>query len=63
LAGAAKKANATVQAILDMKGGNYIALDAVRQLRRAAIATPLPISILLTNDEDVGTPGLFNALY
>jgi glutamate carboxypeptidase len=42
--------------IIDMKGGNYIALEAVRQIRRAAIATPLPITILLTSDEEVGTP-------
>ena len=42
--------------IFDMKGGNYIALEAIRQLRRAAIATPLPITILLTSDEEVGTP-------
>ncbi len=42
--------------IIDMKGGNYISLDAVRQINRAAIATPLPITILLTSDEEVGTP-------
>jgi glutamate carboxypeptidase len=42
--------------ILDMKGGNYAALDAIRQLSRAAIETPLPITMLLTPDEEVGTP-------
>jgi len=42
--------------IFDMKGGNYVSLEAVRQLRRAAVATPLPITILLTSDEEVGTP-------
>jgi glutamate carboxypeptidase len=42
--------------ILDMKGGNYSALEAVRQLRRAAVETPLPITILFTSDEEVGTP-------
>ena len=39
-----------------MKGGNYAALEAIRQLRRAAIETPLPITMLLTPDEEVGTP-------
>jgi glutamate carboxypeptidase len=42
--------------ILDMKGGNYLALEAIRQLARAAIATPLPITVLFTPDEEVGTP-------
>ena len=42
--------------ILDMKGGNYAALEAIRQLSRAAIETPLPITMLLTPDEEVGTP-------
>jgi glutamate carboxypeptidase len=39
-----------------MKGGNYLSLEAVRQLQRAAIATPLPVTFLLTPDEEVGTP-------
>jgi glutamate carboxypeptidase len=42
--------------ILDMKGGNYTALEAIRQLRRAAIATPLPVTVLFTSDEEVGSP-------
>ena len=42
--------------ILDMKGGNFLALEAMRQLIRAGIATPLPVTILLTPDEEVGTP-------
>ena len=42
--------------IFDMKGGNYLALEAIRQLARAAIATPLPITVLFTPDEEVGTP-------
>src|SRR5204863_8486823 len=29
--------------ILDMKGGNYLALEAVRQLMRAGVKTALPI--------------------
>ncbi len=42
--------------ILDMKGGNYLALEAIRQLARARIATKLPITMLLTSDEEVGSP-------
>ncbi|MGO4713991.1 M20/M25/M40 family metallo-hydrolase [Bradyrhizobium sp. 2TAF24] len=42
--------------IFDMKGGNYLSLEAIRQLQRAAIATPLPVTVLLTPDEEVGTP-------
>jgi glutamate carboxypeptidase len=42
--------------ILDMKGGNYLALEAIRQLARAGIATPLPITVLFTSDEEVGSP-------
>jgi glutamate carboxypeptidase len=42
--------------ILDMKGGNYLALEAVRQLMRAGVTTPLPITVLFTSDEEVGSP-------
>jgi glutamate carboxypeptidase len=42
--------------IYDMKGGNYLALEAIRQLQRAAFTTPLPITVLFTPDEEVGTP-------
>src|SRR5277367_1359355 len=42
--------------IFDMKGGNYLALEAIRQLARAAIATRLPVTVLFTPDEEVGTP-------
>jgi glutamate carboxypeptidase len=42
--------------IFDMKGGNYLALEAIRQLARAAITTPLPVTVLFTPDEEVGTP-------
>jgi glutamate carboxypeptidase len=42
--------------ILDMKGGNYLALEAVRQLMRAGVGTPLPITVLFTSDEEVGSP-------
>ncbi|MGB3864115.1 MAG: M20/M25/M40 family metallo-hydrolase [Xanthobacteraceae bacterium] len=44
--------------IFDMKGGNYLALEAIRQLQRAAFTTPLPITFLLTPDEEVGTPSV-----
>ena len=42
--------------ILDMKGGDYLALEAVRQLSRARIETKLPVTVLFTSDEEVGSP-------
>src|SRR5579862_2623020 len=42
--------------IFDMKGGGYLALEAIRQLARASFTTPLPITVLFTPDEEVGTP-------
>jgi glutamate carboxypeptidase len=42
--------------IMDMKGGNYISLEAIRQLIRAGLQTPLPVTVLFTPDEEVGTP-------
>lgn len=42
--------------LMDMKGGNYISLEALRQLMRAGIETPLPVTVLFTPDEEVGTP-------
>jgi glutamate carboxypeptidase len=42
--------------IQDMKGGNYLALEAIRQLARAGVATTLPITVLFTSDEEVGSP-------
>jgi glutamate carboxypeptidase len=39
-----------------MKGGNYIALEALRQLAAAGVATLLPVSVLFTPDEEVGSP-------
>lgn len=38
--------------ILDMKGGNYLALEAIRQARN----TQLPVTVLFTSDEEVGSP-------
>ena len=42
--------------IFDMKGGNYLSLEAVRQLQGNAWPTPLPVSVLFTSDEEVGSP-------
>ncbi len=43
--------------ILDMKGGTFAAVAAIAALRRAGIETPLPINVLLTSDEEIGSPG------
>ncbi|MGF7162564.1 glutamate carboxypeptidase [Rhodoligotrophos appendicifer] len=43
-------------AILDMKSGNYLAMEAIAQLTAAGFVTPLPVTYLLTGDEEVGTP-------
>ena len=42
--------------IFDMKGGNYTALEAIRQLQRIGAKIALPITFLLTSDEEVGSP-------
>lgn len=42
--------------ILDMKGGNYLSLEAIRLLGRAGVQTRLPITVLFTSDEEVGSP-------
>ncbi|MEM7021060.1 MAG: M20/M25/M40 family metallo-hydrolase [Pseudomonadota bacterium] len=42
--------------IWDMKGGNFLALEAVRMLKRVGIETPLPITMLFTSDEEIGSP-------
>lgn len=42
--------------IQDMKGGNYITLEAIRQIQIAGMETPLPIVALFTPDEEIGTP-------
>ncbi len=44
--------------ICDMKGGNYLTLEAIRQLARAGIATKLPVTIMFTPDEEIGTPSV-----
>ncbi|MCR9126996.1 MAG: M20/M25/M40 family metallo-hydrolase [Rhodobacteraceae bacterium] len=42
--------------IMDMKGGNFASVEALRQLARAGARTPLPVTVLFTPDEEVGTP-------
>ncbi|MEK9910276.1 MAG: M20/M25/M40 family metallo-hydrolase [Candidatus Puniceispirillum sp.] len=42
--------------IADMKGGNYLSLEAIRQLSAAGQQTPLPITVLFTSDEEIGSP-------
>ena len=42
--------------IQDMKGGNYLSLEAIRQLQRAGVRTKLPVTVLFTSDEEVGSP-------
>jgi glutamate carboxypeptidase len=42
--------------IQDMKGGNYLSLEAIRQLQRAGLETRLPVTVLFTSDEEVGSP-------
>lgn len=42
--------------IYDMKAGNLLLLEAIRQLAAAGIDTPLPLTVLFTSDEEVGSP-------
>ncbi|KEJ93638.1 glutamate carboxypeptidase [Pseudosulfitobacter pseudonitzschiae] len=42
--------------LMDMKGGNYVFLDALRKLLAAGVETPLPVTVLFTPDEEIGTP-------
>jgi glutamate carboxypeptidase len=42
--------------IQDMKGGTFAALEAIRSLVCAGHETPLPVTVLLTSDEEVGSP-------
>ena len=43
--------------ICDMKGGNFAAISAVKALADMGVKTPLPVHVLLTSDEEIGTPG------
>ncbi len=42
--------------IQDMKGGNFIALEAAKLLLASGSVPPLPITFLFTSDEEVGSP-------
>ncbi len=42
--------------IMDMKGGNFVSLEAIKALAAAGMQSPLPITVLFTPDEEVGTP-------
>jgi len=42
--------------LMDMKGGNYVYLDALRKILAAGIETLLPVTVLFTPDEEIGTP-------
>ena len=42
--------------ILDMKGGIVIALAALEALSHAGLTPPLPVTMLLNSDEEVGSP-------
>ena len=40
----------------DLKGGNLLVLEAIRQFVQAGIETPPPVTVLFTSDEEVGSP-------
>lgn len=42
--------------IYDMKAGSFLAFHAVRRILRERIPTRLPVTLLLTSDEEVGSP-------
>ncbi|KAA2214223.1 M20 family metallopeptidase [Teichococcus oryzae] len=42
--------------IYDMKAGSFFAFHSVRELLRQKVATRAPITLLLTSDEEVGSP-------
>lgn len=42
--------------VFDMKGGNVIALAALAALQKAGAFPQLPVTVLLTSDEEVGSP-------
>ena len=43
--------------IVDMKGGTYAAFAAMQQIMAAGLETPLPVHVLSTSDEEIGSPG------
>jgi|GEM_PF-52217 len=42
--------------IFDMKGGTFIAVEAMRQVLQTHGKTPLPVTFLLIPDEEIGSP-------
>ena len=42
--------------ILDMKGGIVVALAAIGALQKSGLTPPLPVTVLLNSDEEVGSP-------
>lgn len=42
--------------ILDMKGGTVISVEAMRHILAAGLRTKLPVTFLLTSDEEIGSP-------
>lgn len=42
--------------LCDMKGGTYLSFEALRVLARIGVETKLPVTILLTSDEEIGSP-------
>jgi glutamate carboxypeptidase len=42
--------------ILDMKGGTFLAVEAMRRIVEAGETTPLPVSFMFVPDEEVGSP-------
>jgi glutamate carboxypeptidase len=42
--------------LFDMKGGTFLALHAMKALQRANVGTALPVTFLLTCDEEIGSP-------
>ena len=42
--------------VLDMKGGTFLALHAMKALARRGAGTRLPVTFLLTCDEEIGSP-------
>jgi glutamate carboxypeptidase len=42
--------------IYDMKAGSFLAFHAVRSILRQGVATPRPVVLVLTPDEEVGSP-------
>lgn len=42
--------------LFDMKGGSFLAFHAMRVLQRERVPTSLPVTFLLTSDEEIGSP-------